>query len=177
MSDDRPGAVPPSAARRRILARVTVALGSVIAGVIALPPLALLVAPLLRLPEHPFSDVGPVGQYPPGETVLAAYRDPTAAPWAGETARAVVWVQRLGTAEERRFRVFAENCTHLGCPISWRRDSRLFFCPCHGGAFYEDGSVAAGPPLQPLFEREWKVEGDRLLIKAGPLPSIRNRTG
>ena len=175
MSDRPPDPVPRSVMRRAFLTRVSVLLGSVIGGVIALPPIAQLIAPLLRPVERPYVDIGPLDQYPAGETVLAAYHDPTTVPWSGETARTAVWVQRLGAAADERFRVFAENCTHLGCPIAWRREARLFFCPCHGGVFYEDGSVASGPPLQPLFEREWKVDGGKLWVKPGPLPTIRNR--
>ena len=42
------------------------------------------------------------------------------------------------------FQVFAINCAHLGCPVRWFPQSRLFMCPCHGGAYYEDGSRASG---------------------------------
>jgi len=59
--------------------------------------------------------------------------------------------------------------------VEWRQGSHLFFCPCHGGVFYEDGRVAAGPPRQPLFEREWRVDGDRLLVRGLSLPTEKRR--
>jgi len=30
-------------------------------------------------------------------------------------------------------------------------------CPCHGGAYYRDGSRASGPPERGLFEYPYKV--------------------
>jgi Rieske Fe-S protein len=44
-------------------------------------------------------------------------------------------------------------------------------CPCHGGAYYQDGSRASGPPERGLFEHPYKVEGGALLIQAGELPT------
>src|SRR5206468_7045888 len=64
-------------------------------------------------------------------------------PWDGATANIPCWVRRQNG---ETFQVFAINCTHLGCPVRWFEESHLFMCPCHGGAFYEDGSHASGPP-------------------------------
>ena len=45
-----------------------------------------------------------------------------------------------------QFLVFAVNCAHLGCPVSWFPQSGLFMCPCHGGVYYANGERASGPP-------------------------------
>ncbi len=50
-----------------------------------------------------------------------------------------------GASPGNKFQVFAINCAHLGCPVRWFAQSKLFLCPCHGGAYYEDGSRASGP--------------------------------
>jgi Rieske Fe-S protein len=71
-----------------------------------------------------------------------------------------------------KFQVFAVNCAHLGCPVKWFQQSRLFMCPCHGGVYYEDGSRASGPPPRGLFEYHAKIENGRLLIDAGRLPGL-----
>jgi Rieske Fe-S protein len=63
------------------------------------------------------------------------------------------------------------NCAHLGCPVRWFPQSGLFMCPCHGGAYYQDGSRASGPPERGLFEYEYKLENGSVLIKAGQLPT------
>ena len=37
-----------------------------------------------------------------------------------------------------------------GLPGTLGGGAQLFFCPCHGGAYYADGNVAAGPPQRAL---------------------------
>ncbi len=75
---------------------------------------------------------------------------------------------------ENDFQVFAINCTHLGCPVRWFEESKLFMCPCHGGAFYENGDHAAGPPPRGLYEYPFKVENNELFIQGGILPTLAN---
>jgi menaquinol-cytochrome c reductase iron-sulfur subunit len=74
--------------------------------------------------------------------------------------------------EGERFQVFAVNCAHLGCPVRWFPQSRLFMCPCHGGAYYEDGSRASGPPPRGLFEYEYRVTNGALWVRGGQLPTL-----
>src|SRR5215475_9529709 len=73
--------------------------------------------------------------------------------------------------EGDQFQVFAVNCAHLGCPVRWFPQSGLFMCPCHGGAYYRDGSRASGPPERGLFEYPYKVENGLVTIQAGELPT------
>jgi hypothetical protein len=37
--------------------------------------------------------------------------------------------------------------------------------------YYQDGSRASGPPERGLFEHHYKVEGGKLLIMAGEMPT------
>jgi Rieske Fe-S protein len=74
--------------------------------------------------------------------------------------------------EGGKFQVFAINCAHLGCPGRWFEQSRLFLCPCHGGAYYEDGSRASGPPPRGLYEYNHKIEGGDLLVQGGFIPTL-----
>ena len=69
--------------------------------------------------------------------------------------------------------MFAVNCAHLGCPVEWFEQSRLFMCPCHGGVYYEDGSRASGPPPRGLFEYQWRIADENLEIFAGRLPGLQ----
>ncbi len=78
------------------------------------------------------------------------------------------WVRRV---EGEQFQVFAINCAHLGCPVRWFPQSGLFMCPCHGGAYYRDGSRASGPPERGLFEYPYKVQDGMVTIQAGELPT------
>jgi menaquinol-cytochrome c reductase iron-sulfur subunit len=104
-----------------------------------------------------------------GETRLAEFVSPVAGLGDGETAKVACWVRRVS---EQQFQVFAINCAHLGCPVRWFSESKLFMCPCHGGAYYQDGARASGPPERGLFEYRYKVAGNSLLIHAGDIPTL-----
>jgi len=48
--------------------------------------------------------------------------------------------------------------------------AELFMCPCHGGVYYKDGTVAAGPPPHPLVRYEVRVENGDVKIKSIAVP-------
>ena len=75
------------------------------------------------------------------------FEDASPLPWAGVTARTAAWLRR---DDAEHFTAFTVHCTHLGCPVRWVADAKLFLCPCHGGVYYADGTVSAGPPPKPL---------------------------
>src|SRR6266704_764651 len=112
--------------------------------------------------------LGPVSEFPEGETRLATFRNPYVTPTDGKTADTACWVRRI---EGEQFQVFAVNCAHLGCPVRWFQQSNLFMCPCHGGAYYQDGSRASGPPERGLFQYPYKVQDGLVTIQAGELPT------
>jgi quinol---cytochrome c reductase iron-sulfur subunit, bacillus type len=112
--------------------------------------------------------LGAVSAFPEGETRLATFRNPYVMPTDGKTADTACWVRRI---EGDQFQVFAVNCAHLGCPVRWFPQSGLFMCPCHGGAYYRDGSRASGPPERGLFEYPHKVQNGLVTIQAGELPT------
>lgn len=56
-------------------------------------------------------------------------------------------------------------CTHAGCTVDWDRAEELFICPCHGGRYGPDGTVAGGPPPKPLTTFAAKVEGDQVMVQ------------
>src|SRR5687767_14788800 len=163
MSDPSPEAVE---SRRRFLSRISLALSGLAAAVVSVPILAYLLSPLLRPAPREWRDIGLVTNFQVGETVEVAFDEPSPLPWAGQTARTAVWLRRTG---ERQFTAFGLNCSHLGCPVNWRPDAQLFLCPCHGGVYYADGSVAGGPPPRPLFQYETRVQNGRLQVLSRPL--------
>ena len=159
--------------RRRFLSRVTIALSAAIGGIVGLPILGYLLAPLFRAPPDDLVPIGALADFPLGETKLVKFRDPSPLEWAGQTADTALWVRRREAGGPQMFQIFNVNCTHLGCPVSWRAEAKLFLCPCHGGVYYRDGTVAGGPPPRPLFEREWAIDGDRLFVRPQPLPTVK----
>src|SRR5215510_15134812 len=112
--------------------------------------------------------LGHVNEFPEGQTRLATFRNPYVMPTDGKTADTACWVRRVAGNE---FQVFAVNCAHLGCPVRWFPQSGLFMCPCHGGAYYRDGSRASGPPERGLFEYPYKLQDGMITIQAGELPT------
>lgn len=65
--------------------------------------------------------------------------------------------------DEERFVAYSQKCTHLGCPVVYRKESCKLYCPCHEGFFNaEDGKVLAGPPPRPLPRVDVRRQGDDL---------------
>jgi menaquinol-cytochrome c reductase iron-sulfur subunit len=162
-----------SVSRRSFLMNVGIALNAAMALVIATPVVAYVLGPVLRRKEYlEWISVGEVSDFPVGETKLITFSNPFSDPWDGATAKVPAYVRHAAPNE---FTVFAINCAHLGCPVRWFSESQLFMCPCHGGVYYADGSRASGPPERGLFTYELKVQGRKLLIDAGQMPTLQNR--
>jgi menaquinol-cytochrome c reductase iron-sulfur subunit len=156
--------------RRAFLFKLSVLLNAAVGAVLAVPLVGYLLGPALKKSSTgAWIALGPIAGFPVGETRLAGFRSPVASFNDGDTAKTACWVRRIS---ERQFQVFAINCAHLGCPVRWFAQSKLFLCPCHGGAYYEDGSRASGPPERGLFEYRYQIAADSLLIHAGEMPTL-----
>lgn len=161
MSETALGPRQESETRRRWLSRAIVGLSGLAGAVVGAPILAYLLSPLLNPVRNVWRDLGSVDDFPLLATVEVAFEEPSPLPWAGQTATTAAWVRRVGPAA---FEAFAVNCTHLGCPVSWLADARLFMCPCHGGVYYADGRVAGGPPPRPLFRYPVRAEAGHVFL-------------
>jgi menaquinol-cytochrome c reductase iron-sulfur subunit len=148
-----------------------VLLNAAVGTVLAVPLVGYLLSPTDKKPsqEGAWVNLGPASNFPVGETRLTDFQSPETSFGDGDTAKVACWVRRVS---ESKFQVFAVNCAHLGCPVRWFSESKLFMCPCHGGAYYQDGTRAAGPPERGLFEYRTKFDGDALLIHAGNMPTL-----
>jgi menaquinol-cytochrome c reductase iron-sulfur subunit len=163
--------LPTGFTRRELLMKMGILLNSVIAVILAVPVVRYLLSPVARGRKEGYESWVPLGdlaQFPAGQTRLAIYRNPVVNAWDGDTAEIACWVRNV---DGKRFQVFALNCAHLGCPVRWFPQSSLFMCPCHGGVYYQDGSRASGPPERGLFEYHYKIDGGKLLIQAGEMPT------
>jgi menaquinol-cytochrome c reductase iron-sulfur subunit len=160
--------------RRVFLFKLSLLLNGAVGAVLAVPILGYLLGPALKNSSNKDSwiKLGPLGDFPEGETRLVNFRNPVTTPWDGQTGDIPCWVRHISG---NNFQVFAINCAHLGCPVRWFAQSRLFLCPCHGGAYYEDGSRASGPPERGLFEYEHKIVAGSLMISAGKMPTLAAR--
>jgi menaquinol-cytochrome c reductase iron-sulfur subunit len=153
--------------RRGFLEKISIGLGTLCAGILGIPLVGFVLAPLFRKTPEAWIPVGRASDFEIGKTVTVTLNDASPLPWAGVTARSAAWLRRVS---EEEFQAFSAHCTHLGCPVRWLPDSELFMCPCHGGVFYKDGQVAAGPPPAPLVRYEVRLEKGEVQLKAAALP-------
>jgi len=158
--------------RRWLLLKIGAFFNVVVGAAVAVPVVKYLLSP--AKPDDAYKSwvsLGSIDAFPVGETRLAKFTNPVGRAWDGETDGVACWVRRTAAKE---FQVFAVNCAHLGCPVRWFPQSQLFMCPCHGGAYYADGSRASGPPERGLFTYDTKIVGDNLQIDAGQMPTLSN---
>jgi len=157
--------------RRGFFTKLGILFNGLAAAVLAVPVVGFLASSITRGRGNGYLSwvpLGPVSNFPEGETRLATFRNPYVMPTDGKTVDTACWVRHIAGDQ---FQVFAINCAHLGCPVRWFQQSGLFMCPCHGGAYYRDGSRASGPPERGLFEYPNKVENGVVIIQAGELPT------
>lgn len=153
--------------RRDFLAVMSVSLGGLAATLVSIPVIGALISPLLNLPPETWRPVGKVDDFQVNATVEVSFTDASPMPWAGVSARTAAWLRRIS---QDQFVAFSVDCTHLGCPVRWLADADLFMCPCHGGVYYQDGKVAAGPPPKSLTQYSVRINNGQVEIKTNPLP-------
>jgi Rieske Fe-S protein len=171
-----PSQTPEQVSRRSLLQWLIGGLVAAAAALlVAVPFVGYLLGAVRRSPVK-WVNLGPLSNFPAQQTRLATFDNPIRQPWDGMAAHTGVYVRNLGTEGGRKdqFLVFAMNCAHLGCPVSWFPQSGLFMCPCHGGVYYENGEHASGPPPRGLFQCIWEVHEGDLWIQAPHLPTLQN---
>jgi menaquinol-cytochrome c reductase iron-sulfur subunit len=153
--------------RRRFMGRLSLALSALAATIVGIPVVGFILGPIIQPEKSVWRVVGAVNNFPIGQTVKVTFEDPSPMEWAGVTALTAAWLRRVDAAN---FEAFAINCAHLGCPVRWLPKAQLFMCPCHGGVYYADGSVAAGPPPRGLFKYPVRVRDGQVEILASAVP-------
>jgi menaquinol-cytochrome c reductase iron-sulfur subunit len=153
--------------RRKLLAALSIGVGCIGAALVGVPVLGFLLAPLFEPTGKKWRQVGNESSFQKGQTVEVKFEDASSVAWAGVTGQTAAWLRR---EPDGSFVAYAVNCTHLGCPVRWLADADLFMCPCHGGVYYKDGTVAAGPPPRPLVHYAVRVNDGAVEILASPTP-------
>ena len=156
--------------RRRFLSNLSFGLGGLIAAMLGVPLVGYIFAPLINRQTQEWQVIGLVSDFAMGQTIEAKLSDPSSLAWAGLTSATAVWVRQFAA---QQFDVWAVNCSHLGCPVNWIASAGLFECPCHGGIYYANGDVAAGPPPHALFKYQSRVENGLVQVLTAPLPTYR----
>jgi cytochrome b6-f complex iron-sulfur subunit len=57
------------------------------------------------------------------------------------------------------------TCTHKGCLVEWKTNTKRFACPCHEAEFSPDGKVKKPPAKTPLKTYIAKIQGEEILVK------------
>jgi cytochrome b6-f complex iron-sulfur subunit len=66
---------------------------------------------------------------------------------------------------EEGFYALSAVCTHLGCLSTWKPETGVIACPCHGSTFRRDGTTIAGPAPEPLpWLKMWLSEDGYLIV-------------
>jgi len=50
-----------------------------------------------------------------------------------------------------KLNVLSNSCAHLGCPVRWFPEKKLYLCPCHGGLYDINGGWVGGPPPRGMY--------------------------
>jgi menaquinol-cytochrome c reductase iron-sulfur subunit len=158
--------------RRNLLIALSVAAGTIASAIVALPLAGFLIAPIFRKQPGVWRDVGPLDGFRIGDTSKVTFEDSSSLSWGGAASETAAWLRRDG---ESQFTAFAVDCTHLGCPVRWEASAELFMCPCHGGVYYKDGTVAAGPPPHALQQFPVRILNNTVQVEWRELPVVAQR--
>lgn len=134
---------------------------------VAIPIVGYALTALILPPKEQWRDVGALDKFTVGDTVEVSFQSDDSSPWSGATGLQASWLRRTSQTDFIAFEIY---CTHLGCPVHWLPAPKIFLCPCHGGVYNSDGSVAGGPPPLPLFRYAVRVHQGHVQIKTHPLP-------
>jgi menaquinol-cytochrome c reductase iron-sulfur subunit len=164
----RPAASDPKCReRRRFLNKLSLALSGFVASLVGFPIIGFMLAPLFRQPPRLWRAVGQIDNFKINDVTEVSFEDTSTLPWAGLSSKTAAWLYRQGANE---FVAYSANCSHLGCPVRWEAQAKLFMCPCHGGVYYQDGSVAAGPPPRGLTKYPVRLQDGQVEILTSPAP-------
>ncbi|MEO8726474.1 MAG: Rieske (2Fe-2S) protein [Acidobacteriaceae bacterium] len=158
--------------RRDLLALISLGAGGIASLLFAAPVIGFLFSPLTKATPGRWQTVGKLDDFEIGKTGEVTLKDISAEKWGGPANTAAVWLRR---DDQNAFTAFAVDCTHLGCPVRWIASAELFMCPCHGGVYYKDGAVAAGPPPHALQQYPSRVRDGLVQIEWVPLPNVARK--
>ena len=153
--------------RRAFFVKLSLGLSALSAIAAGIPVISALLAPLLEKTPEVWRKVAGLDDFAVGAVKLVTFENADPEAWAGITARSAAWLRRDSASV---FTAFSANCTHLGCPVRWEDGAQLFMCPCHGGVYYKDGTVASGPPPKALVQYQVRINKQQVEIRTAPVP-------
>lgn len=153
--------------RRQFLNYSLTGLGGFMAAGMLVPMLRMAVDPVLqqKSSSDQFANVGLSVDDITEEPQRVDWKVEQVDGWYESEVNRTAWVFK---DENGDIQAFSPVCKHLGCFVSWEGSEdhpNEFFCPCHDGRYYKDGTnVPQTPPLAPLDVYEHKVENGMLYL-------------
>jgi len=171
--------------RSRMLERATLGIGGLVALGAVLPAVGAAVLPTILNQRRRAVDLGPVGDFPQGQFVVATF---ISDPAMGEISRRTAYVRNNGfLGKSPSFTIMSSRCTHVGCPTQpngpvfgqQRRALKTangevgliptdpaagFGCPCHGSQFDTEGNRTAGPAPRALDRYQFSIRRGHLWL-------------
>jgi quinol---cytochrome c reductase iron-sulfur subunit, bacillus type len=169
--------------RDRFLEGATLGIGALIGGVVTVPALGFMVAPAFVGQEYEPIDLGPLDNFPQDQFFITKFFSRKG---EGTVGKRTVFVRNNGNVNGApSFTLISNRCVHLGCPTQPQGppgDAREiktssgvieltptqvsgFSCPCHGGAYNQEGNRTAGPPVRALDRYEYSIRNGNLWLE------------
>jgi Rieske Fe-S protein len=172
--------------RSKMLEATTLGLGGLIGLIVTAPVLGFTILPPFLKQGHPEIDVGAIDDFPENKFVTTTF---LLNPEQGEVSRRTAYIRNnglLGTSPS--FTILSNRCAHLGCPVqpggpvfdSKKQTVKTkggaevtlipalpaagFICPCHGGAYDQEGNRTAGPPVRALDRYRFLIRDGHLIL-------------
>ena len=161
----------------------TLGVGGLIGAIVTLPALGFMVAPAFVGQEHDEVDLGPLANFPQGQFVITTFNSKKD---EGSVGRRTAFIRNNGLKNEvPSFTIISNRCAHLGCPTQPQglpgkakevksssgtvtiipvASVSGFQCPCHGGAYDDEGNRTAGPPVRALDRYEFLIREGNLVL-------------
>jgi Rieske Fe-S protein len=171
--------------RSRFLEGATLGLGGLIGAIVTLPAAGFALLPGFKKQQAHEVDVGSLSDFPENKwNVVTFLREPS----QGEISRRTAYIRNNGLLNgDPSFTIISNRCAHLGCPVQpggplftkqektvKTRDGEIavtpalpaagFICPCHGGAYDQEGNRTAGPPVRGLDRYEFSIRNGHLIL-------------
>ncbi len=139
--------------RRDFFRIATIALGTIMGAVLAVPGVAYLVSPLRkRGRDQSFQTLTSLKQLefgvPRSFVIMQDRRDA----WVTYPKEPVgsVWLIRQAEGADPPVIALSSECPHLGCAVNLAAGGKGFLCPCHTSAFDFEGNPQNQVPPRPM---------------------------
>jgi Rieske Fe-S protein len=141
----------------------TIALGNLVALVVAIPGVAYLLDPLRRKSRQgEFQKITRLEQLAEGIPQSFPIIDERRDAWVKYPREPVgsIWLIRQKADAKEPVIAFTAECPHLGCAVNLSADGASFLCPCHTSSFDFTGKPLNQVPPRSMDRLEVKISSD-----------------